>query len=686
MIPSFIRNHENYKKSFSQQKNQFNISQSISSLKNNHYQINCKSPIKALAAEFVIIKSLWDDLGVNIEYQNEFRNYFNELESDKEKSQLIIYEKTHLRRFRDSLLKLSEDISNRDSNISNLKQYCIELEKMNNTLDNVNNSNNNLSKNNNNSEEEVPSNIFVLIQKEIKSCRINTVNVINRIIKVREVSSYYEVSKKWDPSKVNRSYSFNKNYILMMLNDIEYINNSILLNYIQTDNNSQKTDLFFSNCKYIIPNEKEKLKLSISLELQNEINKCKYIVLQDILLNKIKKFQRKLVINKRNIFSEKSNPVNSAGSNVSTLSKKTKSEIFLSNDKNENKYYEMFGHNKVNLSRTLYYLKKTMGNKYENMFYNEKDLNNAGKNMNIINKFFYFPSQNEPIEQNDDYESNSEYNEEMNAIDNNRAINEYSNKQSWNNYNKINNETNSYILREQINKNKEDNKMKKNIMNNFRNKTESSNNIKKRKRIKKKHKKEKEKEESLEKKIDNKSNKKYEIDAKNSIINEEKSEIKKEEAKEKENKIINKDISEKTVKKKEKEIKKFEKENIKEENVININFITQKKEDKITINKEGDNKNESKSINNNSEIKDKNNEEISKEKMKSIKSIEEKKEGEEEIEEIKKESEHEIESYINISQDHSKFSEENNHISKTKLLQYRQYTEEEIQKFNNEYE
>ena len=63
----------------------------------------------------------------------------------------------------------------------------------------------------------------------------------------------------------------------------------------------------------------------------------------------------------------------------------------------------------------------------------------------------------------------------------------------------------------------------------------------------------------------------------------------------------------------------------------------------------------------------------------------EKIEKEGEIKENKKEDENEVESYINISQDHSKFSEDK-YISKVKLLEYKQFTEEEIQKLNKNFE
>ena len=85
-----------------------------------------------------------------------------------------------------------------------------------------------------------------------------------------------------------------------------FFNNSILFNYIKTDNDLPKTDLFFSNCKYLVINENTKLKLSISLELQAEINKCKYVIFQDNLLNNIKKEinNKEIIINQKNFIMD----------------------------------------------------------------------------------------------------------------------------------------------------------------------------------------------------------------------------------------------------------------------------------------------------------------------------------------------------------------------------------------------
>ena len=266
--------------------------------KKEKYQINCSQSIdrkeeknnninNEIGEEFSIIKSLWDDLGIYEDYQDEFKNYIKQITNEEKKNEILNLEKSELRKYREALLKLSAEISNRESNVIKLKKLCKELDKY------------ELDKNRNN----LPSDIFENIQKNIKYYRINTVNVINKIIRLREVSSYNELNKKWDPAKANRAYLYNKFYTIKMFNDIKFINNSIIFNYLVTENDIKKTDLFLSNCKYIKTNEGNKLTLTISLDLQSAINKCKYIILQDTLFNNIRNDQK--LFRQRNIMSPK---------------------------------------------------------------------------------------------------------------------------------------------------------------------------------------------------------------------------------------------------------------------------------------------------------------------------------------------------------------------------------------------
>ena len=677
-----MKDYNSYNVISPNQKNNLDISHALS-LKNNHLLINCKSQLKVKHSELIVIRSLWNDLGVNLEYQKEFDKYFKELKNEQEKKELLNYERNHLRKFRDALIKLSEEISNRDNNIYKLKKYCIELDNY-SCVNSKNYDNNNKEfsneEENNDNEGKIQSNLFDLIQICIKNYRINTANIINRIMKVREISSYYESIKKWEPSKINRSYSFKKNYIFTMKDDIEFLNNSSLLNYIQIDKNTSDIDLFLSNWKYIIRKDNKKLNISPTFELQSEISKCKYIMLQDNLLNQIENNKKTYI--KRSILSPKSRPVHSVESSYN--SRHLRKEVHLSNERNEKRYYEMFGHNKVNLSRTLYYLKKTMGNKYGNMFYYDSGvLNNVKKNNQVMNKYFQINNNNDIYDYNDENNENDDDDiKDEKIIDNNRDyMKNYFNTKKINNriLPVFSNETNSNYTTEQIRKNNEDSKIIKKVENN--NIHYEKNNYNKINNQRKKEKKNQKNEKS-----------EYSKEKRDKKIKKEKNVNKKDENIVSIRKIINTDsiiIKSEETKKRKKNLKKFSDDNIKIENAINVIIENKKEEEKnneiVENNENSKILGENAEINHN-EIKLENKNEENMKNNNDINNIMDKKTDElKESTEKKEENNNDNESYTIIKDNSSKCSEDK-YVSKIKLLHYRQYTEEEIDEYNKDYD
>ena len=702
----------------------------IPSLKTNNTNFHLLSKSRNKVTDFIIMKSLWNDLGVNIEYQKQFENNINEIKDELEKAEMVIHEKNHLKKFREILIKLSEEISNRDEIIYKLKKYCNELDKY--TYDkNIYPEKNNENEN----ENEVLSSLFKSIYNNINLYRISTVNIVNRMTKVRELSSYYELNNKWDASNINRTYIFRKNYLISMCNDIDFINNSSLLDYIQTfnENDSPKVDLFLSNWNYLKTNNYIKYNLSISKELQREIIKSKYIILQDNLLNKIKKETKKLLKLKKNIFSQRSNPNHSVGNNYNRFSKKARSEVHLVNHEIENKFYEIFGHNQVNLSRTLYYLKKTMGENYGNMFLsgNKIDSYNTPRNLDIMNNYFAL-NNNYNIISNENNEK-----EKLNATCNSRDISEKAelkkleminnllSNESENNINLKNSndisKKNSKIFEKMKNNNIIQNKKSEDVIKksedlqiNSNETNEKNKNIKKR-NSKKKIKKVKEEDKNKEEKNNDINNKDMKI------INTENIFIERKKVEEKENLI-----------KAENPIKKFDEDKIKLDFVVDINIIKDnKKENEIINNNISEQNNKSEILNNNQkiinnenineEINDKNeitneqneisknfketngikleNIEINKESIEINKENKEIKEEnnnniskenneiliskESEQKEIKELEENKSKNYITISRNDSS---ENNSRPKIKLFQYREYSSDEQSKRNLEYD
>ncbi len=218
--------------------------------------------------EFSLIQNIWDDLGVREEYQNQFLNYVKNL-NEEEKKEFYEMEKKNLKRFRDSLLKISKEISNREKNIEDLKKFDEIIET---TFPDK--------------EQQLNDQLLLDIQNCIKALRVNSVNIINYMNKIREISTYNSQKGKYNLDKLNSAYLYDPNYLSKMRNDMDFLKNSSLNNYFDMTNG--EFDAFLTNCHP--KNEKKKsnkIYIPIGNDLMKAIKSAKYSILEDVLLNNI---------------------------------------------------------------------------------------------------------------------------------------------------------------------------------------------------------------------------------------------------------------------------------------------------------------------------------------------------------------------------------------------------------------
>ena len=219
--------------------------------------------------EFQSIKNLWIDLGVNEEFQNQFKNYILNLDEEG-RNEIYKEEIKSLNRLRKYLLKLSKEISNRENNLNALK-------KLDELLDNIF------------PEQKLSDSINNNIIQIIQLLRLNAINIIKDIIKIREISN--NKPGKFDLEKLNVAYLYNNNYIIKLTKDIEFLKDSNLKNIIDFSN--EDFDSFFTNCSKNsnIKKNQGKIIIPIENELMQEIKQAKYYIMQDIFFNNINKEQ-----------------------------------------------------------------------------------------------------------------------------------------------------------------------------------------------------------------------------------------------------------------------------------------------------------------------------------------------------------------------------------------------------------
>lgn len=337
--------NSNYKMSLSKM-NQFKYKED--DLKNNSKEIEeLKDDLND--EELSIIKCLWDDLAVSKDYQEQLKLYIKDLD-EEEKKNVLKFEKEGLKKFRETLLKFTREYNNREKNIVSLKDYESIIQK------NVTENKQNLNKK-----------IWQEIAKIIKRIRLFSINTINTITKIRDLSSYYTANGKWNIEKINKNYLFDEKFTLKINNDINFLNTSFIFKYIEKKNDS-KMDTFLTNLISINTGE-EIIDISASEELLEAIKRCRYYILQDVLLEKIK--NKNYILNNKNKFKA-SQRLLELFKNRQRLKKKIQmykgSEVPNSN---------------FNASQTLHCLKKEMGKNYNTIFLN------AHKSSNYLTRGFH---------------------------------------------------------------------------------------------------------------------------------------------------------------------------------------------------------------------------------------------------------------------------------------------------------
>ena len=209
--------------------------------------------------EFKLIQILWDDLGVSNEYKKKFENFISN-HNKEEIIQYLNFEKSNLKKYKETIIKLSKEIINRENNIKNLKEIDELIEK-------------NYRKENKKLNESIIKNI----EKTINLLRITSVNIISYMNKIHEISSYKIINGKYILNKMKKEFLYDKNYLNKMIFDIEFIKYSNLILYFDILPNS-KIDTFFTFFGNNFP---------IGNDLLQGIFEAKYILMENNLLNEI---------------------------------------------------------------------------------------------------------------------------------------------------------------------------------------------------------------------------------------------------------------------------------------------------------------------------------------------------------------------------------------------------------------
>ena len=293
---------------------------------------------------FSEIELLWDELGITDEYQDQFELYTGTIVNPNTKNRFLSIEKNNLDKTKEILIKFSKEKKNRLKNIELLKQL-----------------NNTIKLNNNNGELKVGKDIIKSVVDCIKAIRINSINVINNIIKIRENLTCYSIEDKVDFDVLFKNFGFDNNYLLKMNSELSFLKYSEINNIFEKNETDENLDTFIAIYNNVVnKGENDKISISISKEMYNAIDKCRYYTAQDGFLNNIK-VRKKLKSNKAN-----GRLIN----NKLKGNQKALSNCFRDNNNFNSNYNPNY------MDVKLHKLKSELGKDYNNIFMSSKQNSN----------------------------------------------------------------------------------------------------------------------------------------------------------------------------------------------------------------------------------------------------------------------------------------------------------------------
>ena len=305
-----------------------------------------------------ILQYSWGELGITQEYRSVFMSILEEA-SDLERNAIITQEKNNLKKFKDALLNLKKEIENRENNLTQLKKADFLIQNAMNDEQNANSIN------------SILQNVISLI----KNLRINAVNIVKKVIKVNQITSYYANSGKFNINKIKPEYAYDSRYLFKMKNDLKFLRDSALGAFVEMNNT--EIDPFLTNCAPS-PNKIKGNKriIPISDDLMKSIVESRYLLLQETVLDSLEKENninfRSTDFSEGNLFSKNSR---------NNLLKRLEEEKFkLGQNKFNNRNFtnnmkirNNFIHTKgPNISRYIHNMKTGEQSRYNSLFYKKR--------------------------------------------------------------------------------------------------------------------------------------------------------------------------------------------------------------------------------------------------------------------------------------------------------------------------
>ena len=238
-----------------------------------------------ISLELANLKSLWNISEINTNYQKDFINYISKL-NPKQQADLIIQEKKNLELIIDIFEKFNLEYIARKENLRKINENIYDIEK--------------ISKDDINFKATLQN-----VVDNIKELRIHSVKSIKYFNRIKLIIKELSKNKKINLQHLCHKYNYNENYLLTINDDILFIKDTKISDYIEM-NNFNDMDTFLINCSFYNNNTLDK-KIIIPIEenLIKDINDCKFDIVQEKVASATRHFFKKDDFNNCSIFNKK---------------------------------------------------------------------------------------------------------------------------------------------------------------------------------------------------------------------------------------------------------------------------------------------------------------------------------------------------------------------------------------------
>ena len=376
-----------------------------------------------ISNEYQNLKKIWKEIGVTSSFMKNFEIINKNVNDNNKKDilEIIKSEVYQINQFKNEIIKTMKLIQKREEEINNIKNLDQKYSNLNIYL-NFQNDSDSDTKNILENNKDIISEKNTLekeIHKSLASVRLKGINVVSQIRKLKMKYSYLINIGKIDINYLNDKFGYDKNYLIKLISDLDFLSESnlknlyhfspkgqdpfllsisgtsqknLLSNTINSKNSKDNLDDFFTDFEdnelnskeyfdinnndnaydntYDNNNKKYKI-LPINKEIWNVVKKLVYYLSQEILFNMVKMEQDDM----NNLSTHHINYENSS------LNHNTINNTNSLNNNNINTK-----ENSKRASKVIANLKSFDSNKYNKLFFNKTLVNNKSKNKKIIQR------------------------------------------------------------------------------------------------------------------------------------------------------------------------------------------------------------------------------------------------------------------------------------------------------------